>query len=113
MQAPINRFVPHELTHEEILQLIDDFAHCAQLAREAGYDGVEVMGSEGYLINEFLTLRTNQRSDQWGGDYRNRMRFAVEVVRTVRGKRAGNDFIIIYRLSMLDLVEGGGTLPKR
>ncbi|SQD01394.1 2,4-dienoyl-CoA reductase [Escherichia coli] len=66
LQAPINRFVPHELTHEEILQLIDDFAHCAQLAREAGYDGVEVMGSEGYLINEFLTLRTNQRSDQWG-----------------------------------------------
>ncbi|EOR6373759.1 NADPH-dependent 2,4-dienoyl-CoA reductase, partial [Escherichia coli] len=99
------------LTHEEILQLIDDFAHCAQLAREAGYDGVEVMGSEGYLINEFLTLRTNQRSDQWGGDYRNRMRFAVEVVRTVR-ERVGNDFIIIYRLSMLDLVEGGGTFAE-
>ncbi|EHP9861603.1 FAD-dependent oxidoreductase [Escherichia coli] len=111
LQAPINRFVPHELTHEEILQLIDDFAHCAQLAREAGYDGVEVMGSEGYLINEFLTLRTNQRSDQWGGDYRNRMRFAVEVVRTVR-ERVGNDFIIIYRLSMLDLVEGGGTFAE-
>lgn len=111
MQAPINRFVPHELTHEEILQLIDDFAHCAQLAREAGYDGVEVMGSEGYLINEFLTLRTNQRSDQWGGDYRNRMRFAVEVVGAVR-ERVGNDFIIIYRLSMLDLVEGGGTFAE-
>ncbi|EOQ1603695.1 NADPH-dependent 2,4-dienoyl-CoA reductase, partial [Escherichia coli] len=111
LQAPINRFVPHELTHEEILQLIDDFARCAQLAREAGYDGVEVMGSEGYLINEFLTLRTNQRSDQWGGDYRNRMRFAVEVVRTVR-ERVGNDFIIIYRLSMLDLVEGGGTFAE-
>ncbi|MBC0702889.1 NADPH-dependent 2,4-dienoyl-CoA reductase [Escherichia coli] len=110
-QAPINRFVPHELTHEEILQLIDDFARCAQLAREAGYDGVEVMGSEGYLINEFLTLRTNQRSDQWGGDYRNRMRFAVEVVRAVR-ERVGNDFIIIYRLSMLDLVEGGGTFAE-
>ena len=111
LQAPINRFVPHELTHEEILQLIDDFAHCAQLAREAGYDGVEVMGSEGYLINEFLTLRTNQRSDQWGGDYRNRMRFAVEVVRAVR-ERVGNDFIIIYRLSMLDLVEDGGTFAE-
>ncbi len=111
LQAPINRFVPHELTHEEILQLIDDFAHCAQLAREAGYDGVEVMGSEGYLINEFLTLRTNQRSDQWGGDYRNRMRFAVEVVGAVR-ERVGNDFIIIYRLSMLDLVEGGGTFAE-
>lgn len=104
--------MPHELSHEEILQLIDNFARCAQLAREAGYDGVEVMGSEGYLINEFLTLRTNQRSDQWGGDYRNRMRFAVEVVRAVR-ERVGNDFIIIYRLSMLDLVEDGGTLPKR
>lgn len=69
------------------------------------------MGSEGYLINEFLTLRTNQRSDQWGGDYRNRMRFAVEVVRAVR-ERVGNDFIIIYRLSMLDLVEGGGTFAE-
>ena len=111
LQAPINRFVPHELSHEEILQLIDNFARCAQLAREAGYDGVEVMGSEGYLINEFLTLRTNQRSDQWGGDYRNRMRFAVEVVRAVR-ERVGNDFIIIYRLSMLDLVEDGGTFAE-
>ncbi|XNM47807.1 hypothetical protein ACLK17_18905 [Escherichia coli] len=90
----------HQLTHEKILQLIDDFAHCAQLAREAGYDGVEVMGSEGYSINEFLTLRTNQRSDQRGGDYRNRMRFAVEVVCTVR-ERVGNDFMMIYRLSML------------
>ncbi|QRG79678.1 NADPH-dependent 2,4-dienoyl-CoA reductase [Citrobacter sp. R56] len=111
LQAPINRFTPHELTHDEILQLIDDFARCAQLAREAGYDGVEVMGSEGYLINEFLTVRTNQRQDQWGGDYANRMRFAVEVVRAVR-QRVGNDFIIIYRLSMLDLVENGGTFEE-
>lgn len=111
IQAPINRFTPHELTHDEVLQLIEDFAHCAQLAREAGYDGVEVMGSEGYLINEFLTLRTNQRTDQWGGDYANRMRFAVEVVRAVR-QRAGNDFIIIFRLSMLDLVENGGTFDE-
>lgn len=111
LQAPINRFTPHELTHDEILQLIDDFARCAQLAREAGYDGVEVMGSEGYLINEFLTVRTNQRQDQWGGDYTNRMRFAVEVVRAVR-QRVGNDFIIIYRLSMLDLVENGGTFEE-
>ncbi|SQC16373.1 2,4-dienoyl-CoA reductase [Klebsiella pneumoniae] len=71
-------------------------AHCAQLAREAGYDGVEVMGSEGYLINEFLAARTNQRDDQWGGDYARRMRFAVEVVKAVR-QRAGHDFIIIYR----------------
>lgn len=111
IQAPINRFTPHELTHDEVLQLIEDFAHCAQLAREAGYDGVEVMGSEGYLINEFITLRTNQRTDQWGGDYANRMRFAVEVVRAVR-QRAGNDFIIIFRLSMLDLVENGGTFDE-
>lgn len=111
IQAPINRFTPHELTHDEVLQLIEDFAHCAQLARKAGYDGVEVMGSEGYLINEFLTLRTNQRTDQWGGDYANRMRFAVEVVRAVR-QRAGNDFIIIFRLSMLDLVENGGTFDE-
>ncbi|WP_042292931.1 oxidoreductase [Citrobacter sedlakii] len=111
IQAPINRFTPHALSHDEILQLIKDFAHCAQLAREAGYDGVEVMGSEGYLINEFLALRTNQRDDQWGGEYANRMRFAVEVVRAVR-QRVGNDFIIIYRLSMLDLVENGSTFEE-
>ena len=111
LQAPINRFMPHALTHEEILTLIDDFARCAQLAREAGYDGVEIMGSEGYLINEFLAARTNQRDDQWGGDYANRMRFAVEVVRTVR-QRVGKDFIIVYRLSMLDLVDNGGTFDE-
>ncbi|POT56923.1 NADPH-dependent 2,4-dienoyl-CoA reductase [Citrobacter amalonaticus] len=111
IRAPINRFTPHELSHAQIEQLIEDFAHCAQLAREAGYDGVEVMGSEGYLINEFLTLRTNQRDDEWGGDYGNRMRFAIEVVRAVR-QRVGNDFIIIYRLSMLDLVENGGTFDE-
>lgn len=111
IQAPINRFTPHALNHEEILQLIEDFARCAQLAREAGYDGVEIMGSEGYLINEFLALRTNQRDDDWGGNYANRMRFAVEVVRAVR-QRVGNDFIIIYRLSMLDLVENGGTFAE-
>lgn len=111
IRAPINRFTPHALSHDEILQLIEDFAHCAQLAREAGYDGVEIMGSEGYLINEFLALRTNQRDDEWGGDYANRMRFAVEVVRAVR-QRVGNDFIIIYRLSMLDLVENGSTFEE-
>ncbi|MEQ6277969.1 NADPH-dependent 2,4-dienoyl-CoA reductase [Kluyvera huaxiensis] len=111
LQAPINRFTPHALTHDEILTLIDDFARCAQLAREAGYDGVEVMGSEGYLINEFLAARTNQRDDQWGGDYANRMRFAVEVVRAVR-QRVGKDFIIVYRLSMLDLVDNGGTFDE-
>jgi len=111
LQAPINRFKPHALTHDEILVLIDDFAQCALLAREAGYDGVEVMGSEGYLINEFLAARTNQRDDQWGGDWARRMRFAVEVVRAVR-ERVGEEFIIIYRLSMLDLVEGGGNFDE-
>lgn len=111
IQAPINRFKPHALTHDEILTLIDDFARCAQLAREAGYDGVEIMGSEGYLINEFLAARTNQRDDEWGGDYPRRMRFALEVVRAVR-ERVGHDFIIIYRLSMLDLVEGGGAFDE-
>ena len=111
LQAPINRFTPRELTHGEILTLIDDFARCAALAREAGYDGVEIMGSEGYLINEFLTARTNQRDDEWGGDYTHRMRFAIEIVRAVRA-RVGDDFIIIYRLSMLDLVENGGMLAE-
>lgn len=111
IQAPINRFAPHALTHDEILALINDFATCAQLAREAGYDGVEIMGSEGYLINQFLAARTNTRHDEWGGDYSRRMRFATEVVRAVR-ERVGDDFIIIYRLSMLDLVEGGGTFEE-
>ncbi|NUL36931.1 FAD-dependent oxidoreductase [Kosakonia sacchari] len=111
LQAPINRFTPHALSHDEILTLIDDFARCAALAQQAGYDGVEVMGSEGYLINEFLAARTNHREDEWGGDYARRMRFALAVVRAVR-ERVGSDFIIIYRLSMLDLVEGGGTLEE-
>ncbi|MGG7448729.1 FAD-dependent oxidoreductase [Kosakonia oryzendophytica] len=111
LQAPINRFTPHALTHDEILTLIADFARCAQLAQQAGYDGVEVMGSEGYLINEFLAARTNQREDAWGGDATRRMRFALEVVRAVR-EAVGREFIIIYRLSMLDLVEGGATLDE-
>lgn len=111
LRAPINRFTPHALSEDEILTLIDDFACCAQLAREAGYDGIEIMGSEGYLINQFLALRTNQRDDRWGGSYENRMRFAVHVVRAVR-KRVGHDFIIIYRLSLLDLVEGGSSFEE-
>lgn len=111
LRAPINRFTPHALSEDEILTLIDDFARCAALAREAGYDGVEIMGSEGYLINQFLAARTNQRNDRWGGSYENRMRFAVHVVRAVR-KRVGHDFIIIYRLSLLDLVEGGSSFEE-
>jgi 2,4-dienoyl-CoA reductase (NADPH2) len=111
LRAPINRFIPHALTPQEIRQLIGDFARCAMLAREAGYDGVEIMGSEGYLINQFLAARTNQRSDEWGGDAERRMRFATEVVRAVRAS-IGDDFIIIWRLSLLDLVEGGSTFEE-
>lgn len=111
LQAPINPFTPRELSHQQIVQLIADFARCARLAQQAEYDGVEIMGSEGYLINQFLTARTNQREDDWGGDFTRRMRFAVEIVRAVRAA-VGEQFIIIYRLSMLDLVEGGNTLEQ-
>ncbi|WP_274387364.1 NADPH-dependent 2,4-dienoyl-CoA reductase [Rahnella perminowiae] len=106
LQAPINRFTPHALTEEEIESTLADFARCARLAKESGYDGVEIMGSEGYLINQFLAARTNQRTDRWGGSADNRMRFATEAVRRVR-ETCGREFIIIYRLSMLDLVEEG------
>ncbi|MGP3235394.1 oxidoreductase [Serratia ureilytica] len=108
LQAPINPFTPSALSAAEIEQTIADFARCAALAQQAGYDGVEVMGSEGYLINQFLTTRTNQRDDQWGGSFTNRMRFAVETVRAVR-QAVGPEFILIYRLSMLDLVEDGSS----
>jgi 2,4-dienoyl-CoA reductase (NADPH2) len=108
LQAPINPFMPQALSGDEVLQTIADFAHCAQLAKQSGYDGVEVMGSEGYLINQFLTTRTNQRDDDWGGDFTRRMRFAVEIVRAVQ-QATGPDFILIYRLSMLDLVEEGSS----
>jgi 2,4-dienoyl-CoA reductase (NADPH2) len=106
IQSPITPFTPRALTGYGVERTISDFARCAALAREAGYDGVEIMGSEGYLINQFLAARSNRRKDRWGGVYENRMRFAVEIVRRTR-ERLGNDFIIIYRLSMLDLVEGG------
>jgi 2,4-dienoyl-CoA reductase (NADPH2) len=111
LRAPINPHVPHALTTDEVYATIDDFAGCAALAQHAGYDGVEVMGSEGYLINEFIAARTNHRDDEWGGAYANRMRFPVEIVRRVR-ERVGPNFIIVYRLSMLDLVEGGSTLEE-
>ena len=111
LQAPINPFTPQALTHQAILQLIADFAHSAVLAQRAGYDGVEIMGSEGYLINQFLAARTNQRSDEWGGDVTRRMRFALRIVQAVRAA-TGSDFIIIYRLSMLDLVPDGNTLEE-
>ncbi|MAA74744.1 MAG: NADPH-dependent 2,4-dienoyl-CoA reductase [Salinisphaeraceae bacterium] len=105
-KSPISMFKPRALSTRDVWKQIDDYGRCAALAREAGYDGVEVMGSEGYLINQFLVERTNQRDDEFGGSLENRHRFAVEAVRRVR-EAAGDDFIVIYRLSMLDLVEGG------
>ena len=108
LRAPINRFTPRALTRWGIRKTIGDYARCARLAQKAGYDGVEIMGSEGYLINQFIAPQTNQRTDEWGGSFENRIRFAVETVRATRAK-VGADFIIIFRLSMLDLVEGGST----
>ncbi|WP_431996312.1 FAD-dependent oxidoreductase [Streptomyces fungicidicus] len=111
VQAPISPFPPRELTDAEVGRTVDDYARAARLARQAGYDGVEIMGSEGYLINEFVAAQTNRRTDRWGGSYENRMRFPVEIVRRVR-EAVGEDFIVIYRLSMLDLVPGGSTLDE-
>ena len=108
IQAPINPFKPRELDEEGIQKQINDFVTCASLAQQAGYDGVEVMGSEGYFINQFLVAHTNQRTDRWGGSYENRMRLPVEIVSRIRAA-VGPNFIIIYRLSMLDLVEGGSS----
>jgi 2,4-dienoyl-CoA reductase (NADPH2) len=108
LKAPINPVTPHALTEEEIIQTIADYAQCAAMCQFAGYDGVEVMGSEGYLINQFVAPATNHREDRWGGSFENRIRFGVETVRAVRC-RVGPNFIIIFRLSMLDLVEGGST----
>ncbi|MET0328277.1 MAG: NADPH-dependent 2,4-dienoyl-CoA reductase [Luteimonas sp.] len=108
IQAPINPFTPRALSARGVERTIDGYARAAKLAREAGYDGVEVMGSEGYLINQFLSRRTNARDDAWGGDTVQRMRFATEIVRRVRAA-AGDDFIIVYRLSMLELVPDGSA----
>ncbi|MGE8572534.1 MAG: FAD-dependent oxidoreductase [Acinetobacter amyesii] len=111
IQAPINPVKPQALSTADVERTINDFARCAQLAQTAGYDGVEVMGSEGYLINEFIAARTNHRDDEWGGSYENRIRFPIEIVRRTR-ELVGENFIIIYRLSMLDLVEGGSTFEE-
>ena len=111
IQAPINRYVPHEASEEQILQQIEDFANFAAFCQEAGYDGVEIMGSEGYFINEFIAKRTNQRKDRWGGSFENRMRLPLEIVRRTR-ERVGANFIVIFRLSMLDLVEGGSSFEE-
>jgi 2,4-dienoyl-CoA reductase (NADPH2) len=106
VKSPITPFKPRALTPRGIERTIGDFVQSAKLAQDAGYDGVEVMGSEGYLLNEFLVERTNKRNDDWGGSVENRQRFAVEIVRRMRAA-VGRDFIIVYRLSMLDLVENG------
>ncbi|MGW2847476.1 2,4-dienoyl-CoA reductase FMN-binding domain-containing protein, partial [Streptomyces sp. NPDC001274] len=111
IQAPISAFTPHALTDDEVEETVEDFVGAAVLARRAGYDGVEIMGSEGYLINEFIASATNHRTDRWGGSYENRIRFPIEIVRRVR-ERVGADFILIYRLSMLDLVPGGSSLEE-
>lgn len=111
IKAPINPFTPKEVSCEDIEQQIADFAKSAQLAQSAGYDGVEIMGSEGYFLNQFIVTRTNQRDDQWGGSYENRTRLAIEVVKRVRAA-VGEKFIIIYRLSMLDLVPEGSNFEE-
>ena len=111
IKAPINSFRPRALSSDEVEQTIEDFVRAASLAQGAGYDGVEIMGSEGYLINEFIAAHTNQRDDAWGGSYENRIRFPLEIVRRTRSK-VGANFILIFRLSMLDLVEGGSTLKE-
>lgn len=111
IRAPISPFKPRAMSERQIRGTIRDFASTAALAKAAGYDGVEVMGSEGYLINQFICERTNQRSDGWGGSSENRMRFPLEIVRAIR-ERVGTDFIIIFRLSMLDLVEKGSSLEE-
>ncbi|AYF34458.1 NADPH-dependent 2,4-dienoyl-CoA reductase [Vreelandella alkaliphila] len=108
LQAPINPFMPRELSSDDVEQQIDDYVRCAQLAQQAGYDGIEVMGSEGYLINQFICRRTNQRDDAWGGDFERRIRFPIEIVKRIRAA-VGERFLMIFRLSMIDLVEEGST----
>jgi 2,4-dienoyl-CoA reductase (NADPH2) len=107
-KSPITPFGAREMSSREVRTTVDDFAHAAELARRAGYDGVEIMGSEGYLINQFLAPRVNKRRDEWGGTPEKRRRFPVEIVRKARAV-AGDDFIIVYRMSLLDLVDGGQT----
>jgi len=111
LQSPISPFTPRELSMRGIERQIRAFVRCAALAREAGYDGVEVMGSEGYFINQFLVTHTNHRTDAWGGSYENRMRLAVEIVRRVR-EAVGSDFILIYRISLIDLIPDGSSWPE-
>ncbi|MET4923058.1 NADPH-dependent 2,4-dienoyl-CoA reductase [Streptomyces sp. PSRA5] len=111
IRAPISPYTPRALADDEVEETIEGFVRAAGLAKAAGYDGLEIMGSEGYLINEFIAAATNHRTDRWGGSYKNRIRFPVEIVRRVR-ERVGSEFILVYRLSMLDLMPGGSTLDE-
>ncbi|MFK7872630.1 MAG: FAD-dependent oxidoreductase [Oligoflexales bacterium] len=108
IKSPISKFTPWSMPRFLIKKTIKDFTRCADLAKQAGYDGVEIMGSEGYLINQFIAERTNRRTDEWGGSFEKRCRFPIEIVKKTREK-VGSDFIIMYRLSMLDLVDGGNS----
>jgi len=108
MKSPITPFKPRALSGRGVERTINDYVNCAQRAQQAGYDGVEVMGSEGYLINQFIVSKTNKRTDKWGGDYQSRIQFPIQIVDRMR-KAVGDDFIIIYRLSMIDLVRDGST----
>ena len=111
LKAPITPFKPRALSARGVEKTIADYVNCAQRAQQAGYHGVEVMGSEGYLINQFIVSKTNKRTDKWGGDYAARIQFPIEIVRRIR-EAVGDNFIIIYRLSMLDLVKDGSTWPE-
>ncbi|HIF17409.1 MAG TPA: FAD-binding protein [Cycloclasticus sp.] len=111
IRSPINPFVPKEMSDAEIMQTIDDFVNCAQLAQQAGFDGIELLGSEGYFLNEFTAPRTNHRSDQWGGSFENRSRLPLDIVRSTR-KALGENFIIQYRMSVLELVEDGWNIDE-
>ncbi|ALD03117.1 2,4-dienoyl-CoA reductase [Acinetobacter sp. TTH0-4] len=111
IKSPISPFKPRQMSEKQIVSTIEDYANTASIAKKAGYDGVEIMGSEGYLLNQFLSRHVNQRDDQWGGDIQNRMRFAVDIVRAIREK-VGEKFIICFRLSMLDLVHDGNTMDE-
>lgn len=108
IKSPISLFTPWALSKRGVRSTISDFVRCAKLAQEAGYDGVEIMGSEGYLINQFLVPHTNHRKDEWGGNFQNRMRFPIEIIKATR-ESVGEKFIIIFRLSMLDLIEKGSS----
>ena len=111
IKAPINSFHPHQLSEEEVEKTVHDYLRCALLAKEAGYDGVDIMGSEGYLINEFASPCTNTRSDKWGGSFENRIRFPLEIIKRIR-KTIGQDFLILFRISAADLVSNGTTAEE-